>query len=1391
MPQLPQALPRSLMPMLLMAANASAAVEVSAPMTVQYTDPATQQVLVNESQAVTLTVTESKPVAKETATTQPLALSLDASQREAEVGDVLTFTFSFANHTGATLPYYRINTRLAQGFKLVDGSVRLDGGAFSGVTDLGNGRYSFELNELAAEQVRTLTYVVRVTASSNDDNISTAYASATRADNITLSSATVQAKVKRLRNGVLSDEGAIFGKVSFPAECAPNKKDAALLPIGGVRIYLEDGRYAITDKTGDFNFHAVKPGMHTVKLDSLTLPKGTGLRVTSNQQAGEASSHFAEMPDGGFKRVDFSAECPKQDAAKVFAAVKKFNEKLTDSDVFEQGERKVSPDFIGPLLEDEAKSAATTVEEEKPWASRDAIKDVSKEAVGNGAWLWPKQNTSTDGRFMAALPLASTAVTLYVNGNAIPETQLGEQLGDEAKQVQVASWYGVTLKKGENTVEVRSKDAAGKETVALKSTFINPGRGAHLEITPEQDELPADGGVSKVPLKVRIVDENGNLAAGDYYLTLEASDGRWAEPDIQDSTPGHQVMIRNGEGVVHLRSSHRTGKVRVKVTSEQMTGESKLAQVVYMRPLIATGYLDISAHDGDIADKKLTGEGKVFLKGKIKGGLHLTFAYDSTKENDDTYNYSAYLKDEYDSSYAPARGDGSIRDQEARSKDKVYVKLEKGQHSVMYGDYEVDSSDAGMSNETAQLDLARDARYLTGAAAHYGDKDTEVDVFAAKQDNRRFVQVLPGNGTSMNFRVGQGDILANSAVIELLVRDKNNPGLTLSSTTLQRVTDYTLDDVSGDLRFHRVIPTYDDNLNPVFVRVSYDREQAEGEQDYLVSGVRIKRAISETVSVGGSYTKDSHPTDGHTLSGVYADYQPDKDTRVSVSSAQMQHNDDAEGGNAYRVQASHRWSKEANTSVTLAQADKGFTNSGAGIGSDRREARIDHTQQLNKDTDLKLEGIHSENISTETLHQAVGARAETRVGEWRVAGGLRHIEQQVGEESSSRDTALIAAKRNIKVFGRGGRIRGEYEQDIRDSAFNHLSADAELLVGKDSSVYAKYDNGNDMLGTSGLSDEQRRSVVSVGAKTKVKQTTELYSEYRSEGLFSDTDMINAETATGVKGNYVVDKNLTISPALEVVKVNEGEVLENATAVSVAVDDKRDPDRQKYLKVETRNGDKRDYYAVKGSYVAKMSEDWTGVVRNDLHKESSSVGADFSNTLTVGAAHRPAGEGKFNSQYMYQWKADDVEGTAGDRNTHIASAWKNFRMDNGTELSGRAAGKVQTTKLDNGESITTKTALADASVSVPFSDKIDGELRGGILSSGGATRYSAGAGVNMTVADDWRAGVGYNFKGFTDKDLDPGKKNADGVYVRLQAKIGETLFKAIQAEEAPLASDKVL
>lgn len=1386
MPILPHTFPRPLIPLLLTAAKAAGATDIDASVIGQFTDPITQQTHTVQSQPLTFNVINN------VINTEKLALNLQADQREAEIGDIVLFTIKFANHTDETLPRYSINTRLAQGFKLVEDSVQLDGISFHEVTNLGNGQFRFNFSNFAKGEPHTLHYAVRITASSKDgDSLTTAYASATRADTSTLYSASVQTKVRALKNGVLSDEGIIFGKVSFPAECASNEAHK-LLPIGGVRIYLEDGRYAITDATGDYNFHAVKPGMHTVKLDKLTLPQGVGLQITSNQQLGDAYSQFAEIHNGDFKRADFSAECPHQDDGKIFAAVNKLNEKLNDTDVFVEGERKISPELIGPLVENEtdATTPPRTEKNEKPWTSQTALKEITTEAVGKGAWLWPNTETSTDGHFMAALPLLSTKVTLYINGSAIPETQLGEQLADPDKKVQVASWYGIKLTEGQNTAEVRIKDAQGKETVALKSQFISPGKIASIEITPETDELPADGGISSIPIKLRLLDSSGNLAIGNHLLTLETSEGRWAEADIQKGIPGKQIKVSDGETTVHLRSSFRTGKLRIKVTADQASAEKKLTQTADMRPLIATGYLDITAHGG--SNDAVTHEGKIFMKGKVKGNLHLTFAYDSTKHHDDAYNYSSWLQDENDDHYAPARGDGSIRDQDARSNSKTYLKLEKGQNSVLYGDYELDAISAGTDPQTAKLDLARDPRYLTGAVAHYGDRNTDVDIFTARQENHHFEELLPGNGTRMNFRVGQGDITPNSAIVELLVRDRNNPGLTISTTTLERVADYTLDDVSGNLQFHQVIPTLDENLNPIYVHISYDKENTDGEQPYTVSGIRVTRSITETLNAGSSYTVDHDPVNGHTLSGAYLDYQQNKNNRLSISAARMEHANGDESGDAYRLQATHRWSKDTSSSLTVAQADKGFTSYGAGIASDRRETRIEHTQTLDTDKKLKLEGIRTENISGHTMHQTLGAKLETHVGEWQLGGGIRHIEQQDETTANNHDTVLLAGKRSINVLGHKGHIAAEYEQDIRDPTYNHLTASSEVSMGKSTSVYAKYDTGNDMLGTAGLQETQRHDTLKLGTKTRIKQNTELYSEYRSESLFSDTNTIDAETATGIKSRYVIDKQLTISPALEVVKVKAGDVLEDATNTSITINDQRNKERQKYLQLENRNGDKHDYYGVTGKYIAKMGEDWTGVIREKLYKESSATGASFDNTLTLGAARRPADNGKLNSQYMYQWKKNNTTGDlASKRNTHIFSTWQNYRVTNKTSVNGRLAGKIQN-QNSLGVQVKTRTTLVDANVNIALTDKVDAELHGGVMrSEGGESRYSAGAGVNVNVADDWRVGVGYNAKGFEDQDLDPGKQNAAGPYLRLQGKIGESMFKSIQPADSSPDHNKLL
>jgi hypothetical protein len=47
--------------------------------------------------------------------------------------------------------------------------------------------------------------------------------------------------------------------------------------IAGVRIYLEDGSFAVTDSNGFFSFPSVRPGMHALRLDATTLPTGVRL----------------------------------------------------------------------------------------------------------------------------------------------------------------------------------------------------------------------------------------------------------------------------------------------------------------------------------------------------------------------------------------------------------------------------------------------------------------------------------------------------------------------------------------------------------------------------------------------------------------------------------------------------------------------------------------------------------------------------------------------------------------------------------------------------------------------------------------------------------------------------------------------------------------------------------------------------------------------------------------------------------------------------------------------------------------------------------------------------------------------------------------------------------
>jgi hypothetical protein len=114
-----------------------------------------------------------------------------------------------------------------------------------------------------------------------------------------------------LQRGTLDGQGdrrrvhhRILGKVFV--DCNGNHvQDGEELGVPGVRLYLQSGRFAITDSEGKYSMCGIPPRTQVIKVDPLTLPRGSRLTTSSNRNAGDANSLFADLKNGELHRADF------------------------------------------------------------------------------------------------------------------------------------------------------------------------------------------------------------------------------------------------------------------------------------------------------------------------------------------------------------------------------------------------------------------------------------------------------------------------------------------------------------------------------------------------------------------------------------------------------------------------------------------------------------------------------------------------------------------------------------------------------------------------------------------------------------------------------------------------------------------------------------------------------------------------------------------------------------------------------------------------------------------------------------------------------------------------------------------------------------------------------
>lgn len=227
-----------------------------------------------------------------------LFLTKAASKQKVFHGEFLQYRLTLQNSSPVTAA--KITDRLPLGFRYRSGSTKINGAASGNPAISSDGRtLTFSLGDMATAKTTTVTYVVEVSAGAKTgkaENVANAQASSTISN-------TARATVMVTEDFFMS-KSFIVGRVAVGCDADSGADDDG---VSGVRIYLENGTYAITDKNGMFHFEGVNPGTHVVQLDLNTVPEDYEVVFCeeTDRHAGTPYSQFVDIQGGTLWRADF------------------------------------------------------------------------------------------------------------------------------------------------------------------------------------------------------------------------------------------------------------------------------------------------------------------------------------------------------------------------------------------------------------------------------------------------------------------------------------------------------------------------------------------------------------------------------------------------------------------------------------------------------------------------------------------------------------------------------------------------------------------------------------------------------------------------------------------------------------------------------------------------------------------------------------------------------------------------------------------------------------------------------------------------------------------------------------------------------------------------------
>lgn len=283
----------------------------------------------------------------------------------------------------------------------------------------------------------------------------------------------------------------------------------------------------------------------------------------------------------------------------------------------------------------------------------------------------------------------------------------------------------------------------------------------------------------------------------------------------------------------------------------------------------------------------VNGQLAFYYKGLVKGQWLLTAAADTQEQpvRDLFSNFASkdpeYLLRRIDPDrYYPVYGDDSTTVQDAPTSGKFYVRLDKGDTSVLWGDFQSRLSGTDFIQYTRTL-YGLSIRYRSPETTSLGEKKRSVDAFWAEPGTLDSRQEFRGTGGSLYYLQNQ-DISVGSEQIWVQVRDRDS-GLVLSVTQLVPAQDYDINYMQGSILLHSPLPATANaqmlvqsgslSGDPVYLVVTYEYVPDFSSVSSLSVGGHVDQWFGDHLELGVSDFHQGDPGEEQDLRGVNGTYR--------------------------------------------------------------------------------------------------------------------------------------------------------------------------------------------------------------------------------------------------------------------------------------------------------------------------------------------------------------------------------------------------------------------------------------------------------------------------------------------------------------------------------------